>query len=134
MLVFMFGCLIAIAYFVFKLARIHTQSAKYADSRYYLSFFCKYDLKVSCTLIIFFSTLTPSFSLQFFLFLLIAALTLLCVLLTLANAIVCFANFNKGLKQHCKRQKFSFLLSKANSSSSPSFHFCLLFLRICSVT
>ncbi|KAJ8327281.1 hypothetical protein QVD99_008162 [Batrachochytrium dendrobatidis] len=36
---FLFGLILAVAYFIFKLVRIHTRQAQYADTKYYLTFF-----------------------------------------------------------------------------------------------
>lgn len=72
MVVFMFGLLLAIAYFAFKLARMHQRSIspdKYAASRRYLTFF--------------------------------GSLTLMLVIMTMVNSVICYRNFGKGLKQHC---------------------------------
>lgn len=70
MIVFMFGLLLAIAYFIFKLVRIQQpdQARKYVDSKRYLTFF--------------------------------SILTLLCVFITLVISIICYRNFGKGLKAH----------------------------------
>ncbi|KAI8915380.1 hypothetical protein DFJ77DRAFT_365980 [Powellomyces hirtus] len=68
MRMFCVGLVTAMAYFVFKLVRIYQRTAKYADTKYYLTFF--------------------------------ACLSLGVVFFTLINAIMCYHNFGKGLKQH----------------------------------
>ncbi|KAJ3291725.1 hypothetical protein HK104_005863 [Borealophlyctis nickersoniae] len=67
---FCVGLVLAMAYFIFKLARIYTRQddPRYKDTKNYLTFF--------------------------------ASLSLAVVLGTLVNAILCYRNFGRGLKQH----------------------------------
>ena len=83
MSVFIVGCLLAIAYFTFKLVRINaaSQAYKYLYTERFLTFF--------------------------------ASLSLLAVVLTLVNAIVCFMNFGHGLKQHIQSRTPSAHVSPA---------------------
>ena len=76
MSMFMFGCVLAVAYFIFKLVRMYDvmQSGKYMYSRNYLTFF--------------------------------ASLSLFCVVVTFINAVVCFMNFGKGLQEHINQTQY----------------------------
>ena len=66
----MTGCVLAMVYFIFKLVRMYQPSQ---ESKY-------------------------SFTRRFLTF--FAALSLLVVTFTLINSLVCFVNFDKGLKPH----------------------------------
>lgn len=79
MLGFIFGCVLGAAYFIFKLVRMYTNFQLPDGSDKYAG--------------------TRNF-LTFF-----SALSLLMVILTLINSVVCYNNFGKGLKQHISNVK-----------------------------
>ena len=98
MIVFMIGCLLAIAYFIFKLVRVHdpTQASKYRFTSKYLTFFGTFPCRAEGNP----PPPPPSNRTVLIIIILVAALSLFCVVVTFINALVCFLNFGKGLQEH----------------------------------
>jgi uncharacterized membrane protein len=90
--IFFVGLAAGVAYFIFKIYRMYdaSQEAKYLFVKEFLTFFG----------MVFGSDVTSiNLTKNFFL---IAGVTLFLLLLTIINAGICWYNFDKGLKAHCK--------------------------------
>ncbi|RUS21499.1 hypothetical protein BC937DRAFT_92468 [Endogone sp. FLAS-F59071] len=99
---FFVGLVIGVAYFTFKLYRIYdpSQAQKYVFTKDFLTVFGKSEFLSKDPI----SLLDDPFNFLDFVFqLFAAAISLLLLLVTTINGIICFMNFDKGLKSHLLR-------------------------------